>query len=328
MTALRASTARLLLDRVAEGERAQVVRQVARSLGPTSGAADVGFAATLLRLHADREAKADLLAHLKSLVEHGDHAQVAAICQDHVELNDDVFATVVGLISSTATRLNSAGRRWIAVPMVKGYGATNGAEESEDEVSIAVEDTRNALQFASRMLSSSPHGHAKTESLLEACIILLGAGDKRLSTEAQEVLYSLLGSPSSSQIINGDELWARVQSLIAAIDGFYKTVGFSLWLRWSVSAIPPKSAILEQDGYWSLLVEGLGKGDGERRKAALQILRASVQLALRDSSLYQKIAAGSASDQSKSLNPRRLVRSVAYQVKVLHPIGILTSSSK
>lgn len=305
MSALRENTARLLLDRVAEDDRARVVQQVAKSLDARSGSADVGFAATLLQLQPNDGARTAILGHLRRLVERGDHAQVAAVCRDHDELRNGVFSNIVALVSSTAKQLNAARRRWIAVPMATANGSkvANGTDEvSDDRIAATIEETTNALHFLSRVISSH-NDDTDARSLLEACMILVGAADRRLCAEAQEVLYNIILSPNLSRGIDKAEFWSRIRSLIAYTNASYKTIGFSLWLRWSVSNNGPNASTMKQEEYWSLLVEGLGRGDGERRKAALQILRATVPLALQDSSLVSVIAAGSASDQSESSAP-------------------------
>ncbi|KAK4505721.1 hypothetical protein PRZ48_003686 [Zasmidium cellare] len=301
MTALRANTARLLLDRVSQDDRAQVVEQVAKSLDATSEAADVGFAATLLHLHPSENAKSVILAHLKKLVERGDHGLASAVCQDHPELRSDVFAAIAWSLHDTAIRLGAYGQKWIAVPASKNEKkAANGADDESDSLAKAIEESTEILQFMARIGSTQKDG-LDTRTLLDACMVLVGASDKRLSAEAQEVLYSVLLTAESSSAVDRGELWARIQSLIGSPDNFYKTVGFSLWLRWSVSANAPGPAILKQDVYWALLVDGLARGDGERRKLALQILRSSVQVAVQDPSLTSTIASASAHDQAPAV---------------------------
>lgn len=301
MTALRANTARLVLDRVSRDDRAQVVEQVAKALDATSGAADVGFAATLLQLQPSERAKSVILAHLKDLVVRGDHALATAVCQDHVELKGDMFTALAEAVSSTATLLQASGRRWISAPVssTKESKAAGGSEdESDNSLARHLEEAVNGLQFVVRM-GMPTQDESNTRALLEACIVLVGAQDKRLSAAAQEVLYHALLPGQSSSIIEQETLWARIQSLNSSPDALYKTVGFSLWLRWSISANAPGPSILSQSEYWSLIVDGLGRGDGERRKAALQILRSSVQLATQDSSLVSMVATASAHDQSE-----------------------------
>lgn len=302
MTALRANTARLVLDRVSQDDRAQVVEQVANALDATSAAADVGFAATLLQLQPSEKAKSVILAHLKALVVRGDHALATAVCRDHVQLKGDVFAALAEAVSSTATMLQASGHKWITVPvssMKESKAASGMGDESDDVLTRRVDEAVNGLQFVVRM-EIPLQDESSIRALLEACIVLIGSEEKRLSAAAQEVLYHALLLPAqSSSVISQKELWARIQSLTSASDAFYKTVGFSLWLRWSISANPPALSVLSQSEYWSLIVDGLGRGDGERRKAALQILRSSVQLALQDSSLVSMVATASAHDQSK-----------------------------
>lgn len=305
MTALRTNTARLVLDRVSKDDRPQVVEQVAYALDATSGAADIGFAATLLSLQPSDRARSAIIAHVKQLVERGDHALATTACRDHDELNDAVFAAVVEAVSNESTWLQASGRRGIAVPVSiasESRSASALNDDSDDSLKSCVEKVGNSLQFLVR-IGMPQQDESNSRTLLETCIVLVGAQDKRLSAAAQELLYHALLEAQSSSTLGKDQLWHRIKSLTGSLDAFYKTVGFSLWLRWSLSANAPGPTVLSQNEYWSLLVDGLGRGDGERRKAALQILRISVQLALQNPSLISMVASGSVRDQSMSEHP-------------------------
>jgi tRNA guanosine-2'-O-methyltransferase len=291
MSAIRGQTASLLLDRIPENERLKVVRDVTKSLDAKSSNADIGFAATLWRLNPDQEAKETLLDHLQKQVENGSD-QVSAV----PDLEQDVLARVIEFIAQSRSSVGSQNSEWFGVPLLNpnSQEQTNGTVINENVGSpSAVDHIVNCLRFTSRLVSSDlPDLYARR--LFNSCLILVGAAEKTVSSCAQEVLYALLAVRPQFTADEQEALWQRIQDLTTSADSSFKTIGFSLWLRWNIGQ-QIDASILCLEAYWNLIVDGLRNGDAERRKSALQILRSSIDTSLRDASMVSMVTTGSES---------------------------------
>lgn len=294
MSALRARTAGLLLDHIPGKERITVVRDVARSLDAQSSNADIGLAAALLKLHPDHEAQAGLVSHLRQLIEQDGTERIAAVCKEHAELEHELLLNTITRVSDAADLLQSSGQTSLAValPGSDHSPVLDHATECRDGAfGTDIDQTVKLLSFLHRVL----HRNIETShitSLLRSCLILVGAVDKTLSHIAQENLFSLFDLLHMFDPPEQEAIWNRVASLATHQDAYYKSLGFSLWLRW-LSAQPIEPSILRRPDYWDLIVDGLRKGDSERRKCSLQILRASINASLADPLLTSIIVAES-----------------------------------
>lgn len=291
MSALRSSTARLLLERVKEDERSHVVQQLASSLDEESGRADVDLTATLLGLHHDDAAHKVLLSRLQRLIERGDYDQVAAVCNDHHVLLQAVCVSASKDVSDLAEGVQGSRSKWIAVATspraVKGQ--RNGMTGENDEtMTVAITRTVQILHFLNRVGFTSI-ADDEIRSLLESCYVLVGASDKGLYTAAQETISSMLGMRRSLSFNEQHKLWQCIRHLARSTDVTYETIGFSLWLRWISSSPNIDARIFSDQEYWDLTVSGLRYGDSERRKAALQILKTSVGMCVQDPALISAI---------------------------------------
>ncbi|KAK4632393.1 putative methyltransferase TARBP1 [Fulvia fulva] len=291
MSALRSSTARLLLERVKEDERSHVVQQLASSLDEESGRADVDLTATLLGLHHDDAAHKVLLSRLQRLIERGDYDQVAAVCNDHHVLLQAVCVSASKDVSDLAEGVQGSRSKWIAVATspraVKGQ--LNGMTGENDEtMTVAITRTVQILHFLNRVGFTSI-ADDEIRSLLESCYVLVGASDKGLYTAAQETISSMLGMRRSLSFNEQHKLWQCIRHLARSTDVTYETIGFSLWLRWISSSPNIDARIFSDQEYWDLTVSGLRYGDSERRKAALQILKTSVGMCVQDPALISAI---------------------------------------
>lgn len=298
MSALRAKTASLLLGRISEQDRITVIRDVTRSLDELSSNADIGLAAALWKLEPDQETQNELVSHLRRMVERNDSDRVAAICRDHEELEGELLSNAIPRMAEAADLLRRSAQRSIIVPWLetdpKSNEHRNLEETSSDEaLSSTTEQARQLLAFFNRIMFRNVDA-AQATSLLQSCLVLVGAADKKLSQVARETLFSLFSLPQTFDAREQERIWKRIESLVTFEDAYYKSLGFSLWLRWlSDQRVEP--SILKEQTYWDLIVDGLRKGDSERRKSALQILRASINASLADPLLTSMIAAGSQS---------------------------------
>ena len=270
MTALRSSTARLLLERVGHDERSQWVRQIAASLDADSGRADVELAATLLRLHPDDTAHSLLLSHLQRRVEDGQPDHVTAVCNHHPRLLHEVRSQSVNHVRGLVTGILGRCTNWMTVPTDVGDAnspSNASSEESGQILAAAVNSSAQSLHFLRRS-SLVGLSDIDLQSLLESCCVLVGATDSSVCSAAHETISSLLESRKGVSLDAQRCLWHCIRNLVRSPDVAYKTAGFSLWLRWALSNPEIHTSILADQQYWDLIVDGLRHGDSERRKAA------------------------------------------------------------
>lgn len=307
MTSLRGQTARLVLGRVPESEQARVVTEVVKALDVQSSGADLGFAATLLDLQPDEDAKEALLTHLQRLIARGEHDQVLSVLDARPSMRQKAISRTVDVVTQTVSLLESSPGHPIAVPLVEASKAPvqNGALSEQNEgLDSSVEATSSSLKFLIRVDCHLETEHA--ESLLLSCVSLLGMKDKRLCSTAQEALSSLLNLQFSFIRNHSALFWTRIRTLVSASDVFYRTLGFGLWLRWVASEANVDHAVLGQPEYWNAIIGGLRNGDSERRKASLQVLRLSIEVASKEPALRNVVAAGSTSEACKFSRPYSL----------------------
>lgn len=291
MSALRAKTTSLLLDRIPEQDRVAFVRDVTRSLDDSSSNADIGLAAALWRLVPDPETRSGLVSHLRQMVEQNDSDRVAAICKDHSELEHELLLNAIPRIEDATSLLQRNARLSIVVPVMESAQTSADEHIEESTINTATEQTKQLLGFLNRVISRSIQP-VQAIPLLRSCLVLVGAADKALSQVAREALFSLIALPHTLALTDQETIWKRIESLVTFEDTYYKSLGFSLWLRWLLEQ-PVESSILQSPTYWDLVVDGLRRGDSERRKSALQILRASINASLVDSSLTSLMVADS-----------------------------------
>ena len=323
MTSLRGQTARLVLGRVPESEQARVVAEVVKALDDQSSGADLGFAATLLDLQPDVDAEEALLTHLQRLIARGEHDQVLSVLDARPSMRQKAISRTVDMVTQTVSLLESGPAHLIAVPLAEGSkaAAPNGVlVEHNEGLDSSIDAASSSLKFLIRVDCHLETEHA--ESLLLACVSLLGMKDKRLCSIAQEALSSLLNLRFSFIRNHSALFWTRIRTLVSASDVFHRTLGFGLWLRWIASEANVDHASLGQPEYWNAIIGGLLNGDSERRKASLQVLRLSVEVASEEPALRSVVAAGSNSETCKFsglLPPEKRLLILARPISTTRP---------
>ncbi|KJY00106.1 hypothetical protein TI39_contig342g00011 [Zymoseptoria brevis] len=299
MTGLRGKTASLLLDRIPEDQRPEVVRDVTSSLGPKSSNADVGFAAALLKLQPEERSRSLLLDHLQSQVENG-----CDLVADAPELEQEVLVRVIQSIAQSCSS-GDKGSTENGVPVLDlgRQIRTNGTTNDTSVPSAAADRITNCLRFASRRLSVEL-AEATTHELLSSCLELVASAEKSVASSAQEALHALLAVRLPVSAEEQQMLWERIRHLSDSNDASQKTIGYSLWLRWTIGQ-PLANHILSQQTYWNLIVEVLRNGDSEKRKCGLQILRSSVDTASREPSLLSMVSSRSDLNTSSTESIRK-----------------------
>ena len=320
MSSIRAQTAHLLLDRISPDEQTRLVRDVAKSLDSRSGKSDLSFAATLLQLRPDEEASSTVFQHLQDLIERGELDQVASVCFEHPEVGDQVLSRAALSIQEAANLLSNESKEYFAVP-VTGSGAKTQREALEaNKIAQIVQRCTHSLRLVKRVSSQGILAD-RIGALFQPTLVLLGAANHELRSQASETLFLLFSGQEKQSSDEQQRIWTRVQDLTQCPDKFYKALGYSLWLRWISSSAGIEPMILKSHDYWSAIINGLRFGDSERCKSSLQILRASVTAAVHNPELLDTIVASSHTKECKLPNPQ--VRHWAYTCKFAMYLGML-----
>ncbi|KAK3701216.1 hypothetical protein LTR37_015595 [Vermiconidia calcicola] len=138
------------------------------------------------------------------------------------------------------------------------------------------------LQFSKLTASHlSTSSHEIQRLLFQACLALLSSTRPRVSCSARDVVFELLASRNGSTTTDviqpsRETTWQRVQTLLASQAKHHTLIGYSLWLRWILSDPGEHWKQIATDDYWQLIFQGLRRGDTERRKLCLNILRLSL----------------------------------------------------
>jgi tRNA guanosine-2'-O-methyltransferase len=278
-THAKIDAARLLLEYVPLSERGAAVNNVAKQITPSSTLTDVGLLASLLQLQPEHTAKQTLLENLSDRVENGQATDVALFCKAYPSLQEQILHHSISNVERVANMVQH-NKKWLSVPMSTTDAAeivnVNG-DSLESEEQVGVTFAQAVCHFASigASLSHLNEGASKI-SLFRSCLILVGALDQKIASEAQRTLSRLISEPHALASSQRESLWRRIQELTEAGDKHYQSIGSAIWLRWAMSPVPMDASTLEDPTYWRLLVNGLRYGDSERRKSVLQILRASV----------------------------------------------------
>lgn len=298
-TTLQDESTRLMLKFVPEERRNEAILEATQRLSLQSNAADLGVAASLVHLQPVPEAQGFLLNHLRDRIDSGNFEEVISICGAYAELKDEVLKLAFEHIAQASTVLE-AFPKWSFEPLEGMKAASNSTTEaaSGDAEGVLTKAT-HYLSLTTRLTSTSSH-HEPVAPLLHSCLKLAGARDRSLCSQAHKAILNILTHNSPAEQSEQDSLWERIRSLIGAADTFYQSIGFSIWLRWALSPESIGHTILSSPEYWQALVHGLRRGDSERRKSALQVLKASIEIALSNPSLERLIVADNHEATGKS----------------------------
>jgi tRNA guanosine-2'-O-methyltransferase len=267
----------LLLEYVPLSERTAAVNNVAKQITPSSTLTDVGLLASLLQLQPEHTAKQTLLENLSDRIENGQAIDVASFCEAYPSLREQILHHSVANIERVA-KIAQHDKKWLSVPMstIDAAEIVDGSPpDSEEQVRVAIAQAVSHFASVGAGLSHL-NGSASESTLFRSCLILVGALDQKLASEAQRTLSRMISESYSLASSERGSLWRRIQELMQAGDKHYRSMGSAIWLRWAMSPAPMDASTLEDPTYWRLLVNGLRHGDSERRKGVLQILRASV----------------------------------------------------
>ncbi|KYG47679.1 hypothetical protein M433DRAFT_62584 [Acidomyces richmondensis BFW] len=137
-----------------------------------------------------------------------------------------------------------------------------------------------------------------TNVILETVLPLLGICEEQIALAAQDVVYKFLKSRKVLSDSEMTSIWAGVRNLIdSGLTTFHANLGYDIWLR-CINFTLDRIQLWFETEYWRLLRSGLQTGDGERRKKCLEIIRCSVIVAAKESTLRQQICSRAIGDES------------------------------
>ena len=248
------STATTLLTHIPKPEQRKLLMSLIKSLR-TDEDYNINFVASLVQQLADHDAKQMFLTFLETAIRTGEARCAVSISLQHPELGNELLDRAAELVSKAKS--------------------TPKEDPSSDRA------LQSYLNFLKSTVSRLPVGNAQAK-LFEACLHLLSAANEAICISARDVVFTLLSVPCE-QIVNGvlwpsqQLIWEIIRALLASKENKLRTMlGYSLWLRWIISELGPRSKVLNTPQYWDLLLEGLRNGDAERRKLCLNTLKLSI----------------------------------------------------
>lgn len=298
--------AKFFLEHIPKDDRSQTVKDFATSAFAANEPSTISFLADLLSHGPHFAARWELRNHLFEMVLGGQFNEVADICEQHRELEDSLleksFNHLYAIVKALRTR-DQIYEITVSLPQDEELDLDDLASAEPVLPPNTDEQARLAtccLSFV-RLILRSDKGLAMSMvqvGLLECGITLLGSSNEAIYKSAEAFVSTFIsqsGSKTAEIVINGGEspvslfqwynlrIWERIESLAGnAWSNPHRTLGFNLWLRWiSMSDTVDLKILLQQDSYWELLNAGLQKGDSERRKACLHILRRSIAMAVK-----------------------------------------------
>lgn len=135
----------------------------------------------------------------------------------------------------------------------------------------------NHLRFCKAAFSLLPTT-AEQSGILSASRLRMHDVDENICQAARDLFFSAFSMKNADDIIEplAGGLWSLIAHLVTLDNKRDHLLGYSLWLRWLVSA--DGRGILKHMNrmYWKYLLRGLRRGDAEIRKLCLNILRLSM----------------------------------------------------
>ncbi|KAK5167644.1 uncharacterized protein LTR77_007343 [Saxophila tyrrhenica] len=243
----------VLLDRIPVAERYSVLRDLIWSLKPDDQA-ELRLAASVIRQDGGEGLSQELSLFLERTIEQG-HVQLAVgLCLEDQQLCHTLLSRAI-------------------------EEAIKAKSVNSNDFSI-FEHLRPWLRFASLVTPHAPFSDIQSR-LLEVCLELLHSEKSEIQKSARDVVLETLAlpypdAPITSSTALSELIWSHVRSLIDSGRPFSVITGYSIWLRWLLSASGEQTLKTGDDEYWQLLSNGLRYGDAERRKLCLNILKLTI----------------------------------------------------
>ncbi|KAK6440362.1 hypothetical protein LTR95_003422 [Oleoguttula sp. CCFEE 5521] len=208
---------------------------------------------------------------------------------------DDIAALIVGsqvflerLLSLASERLASASDYATCTPDVLQPGYTEAIAPSFRHIPTQGNAT-SSLNFAShwmgfftRACGSDLAKNAHVKIVIPFALLFLGCVDSSILACARAFVSRLLHTCIADHEISR-LLHAAIRALLTAdISKVHQIVGYTVWSQ-AVrlhSSVIGLSLHVEADSYWQLVEDGLRRGDAERRKLSLDIMKGSVAYAV------------------------------------------------
>ena len=248
------STAEAILAFIPRAEQSKFLEPLLQSLSPEDYSS-VEFAASLIDSQPDQYIRRMLLDFLEEAIGNGNVQCAVSVSKKHPKIGNDMLVNMKDKISQAKYRVEK-----------------NPYEQ--DAIQFY-------LHFTKLIMSHLP-SCSQNSALLEECLNLLDCSRIELCVSAGDVVFAYLTASGqngehSATGLHSNQIWDRVQRLITTRDSQrHVMLGYTLWLRWMLSEPGKELNILIKDDWWQFLLEDLRRGDSERRKICLSILKLSV----------------------------------------------------
>lgn len=292
---------RALLNRIPETQRKDAVRDVIKVVD-SQNLRTVEFALDVLSACPDEGSKVEFVERLKHFILAG-HLDVAIFaCRYDEGIKDE-------LLTYTLTQLRLLGSTIRRCPqkLVAERSGDHLTLRSDDERTVGLESLNltnkhhltllQPLLTCLKMLVEPETNSEHTNVILETVLPLLGICEEQIALAAQDVVYKFLKSRKVLSDSEMTSIWAGVRNLIdSGLTTFHANLGYDIWLR-CINFTLDRIQLWFETEYWRLLRSGLQTGDGERRKKCLEIIRCSVIVAAKESTLRQQICSRAIGDE-------------------------------
>lgn len=246
----------ILIDYVSVNDRPGLLRRLIQSLqidNPDS----IQFASNLIASEGGgQSAKKQFVDFLEGLLQHGQIDSASKVCSKHQSLG-------VALLERAIEAIHEA--------------------KSSSDADLEKGHIQSYLAFSRSLVSRLPLGDIPSR-LLEACLDLSSNNNKTVSKSALDVLFALFARSSGSDDMHAPEFmrtpgwkaWDLIVGMASSKNNHQAMQGYSLWLRYIISTHATSWSSLITPEYWQLLLLGLRRGDSERRKLCLAIIKLSI----------------------------------------------------
>ena len=251
MPAAETSLASTVFAHILESDRSKFCRSLIDSLR-ADDQPSIDFVASLIRHCSDQEVEQDFLSFLEQTIVNGSVDCAVPVSLRYSSLGSSLLSRAVDFVSKAKSK---------------------GEDGQHHDAAVL-----SYLRFSKSTAPHLPTGEAHSR-LLQSSIDHLSASNDDFSTVSRDVLFTMLSAPDEEfveRIVLAQQyhIWRSIQKLVESKQKRSQILlGYSLWLRWILSA---RGCLLRNDvpdSYWQLILQGLRFGDSEQRKTCLMILK-------------------------------------------------------
>lgn len=273
-----AQTAGVLLQTIPEAQQIAIAKELIARLRSQFDDAAASVAIELVSGQDDATLQDDLLDVLKIRIESGFPDNVASLLKSFSNLSSRLVTAAAEFLTDPKASNNLAADPTTQASIKAEQDELSNFDPDRQDPSndLALQWLRYAKHTASTELTSEHE-----DSLFGSALQFLNDSHRSTALAARDLVFSLLSSKAGQN--NLTAVRESIGSLISTRDAkLQQTLGYALWMRLLASSdsVDLSSIDLNDDSYWTPLLSGLRKGDAERRKMCLDILKRSVALAI------------------------------------------------